>query len=209
MSEPVEVVVLDLGGVACGFVPEQRLHALAQLTGLRTAAIQAAVFGSGLDERAERGELTPDEAAGAVVEALGGAIDRRELRQAWASAFVPDTELLGVVRGVRRPTALFTNNGPLIEDCLAHELSSVTTAFDRLVVSWRLGATKPSPEAFRRATAALGAEPGAILFVDDSPACVQAAREAGWSAHRYRGTGSLAALFEEHHLLSAGHHAAS
>ena len=116
---------------------------------------------------------------------------------------MPDPELLALVRQVRRPTALFTNNGPLIEECLAHELSPVITAFDRLVVSWRLGVTKPSPEAFRRATAALGVEPGAVFFVDDSPACVAAATEAGWSAHEYRGTCRLGTLFDERHLLSA------
>lgn len=202
MSGPVDVVVLDLGGVACAFAPEQRLQALARLSGRRTAAIQAAVFDSGLDDRAERGELTPDEVADAVVEALGGGIERRDLRRAWARAFVPDTDLLATVRRVRRPTALFTNNGPLIEECLAHELASVITAFDRLVVSWRLGVTKPSPEAFHRTTTALGVEPGAILFVDDTPACVQAAGEAGWSAHEYRGTCRLSALFDEHHLFA-------
>jgi glucose-1-phosphatase len=205
MSESVEVVVLDLGGVACGFVPEQRLRALAELTGLPAAEIQAGVFDSGLDDRAERGELSSDEAIDAVVEALGGGIDRGDLRRAWAQAFVPDPELLALVRQVRRPTALFTNNGPLIEECLAHELSSVITAFDRLVVSWRLGVTKPSPEAFRRATTALGVAPEAVFFVDDSPACVAAAAEAGWSAHEYRGTCRLGTLFDERRLLSARH----
>jgi HAD superfamily hydrolase (TIGR01509 family) len=223
VKAPTEVVVLDLGGVVCNYVPDQRLRALADLTGLRTAAIDEALFASGLDEAAELGELSLDEAYDAVATALGlrpagddedddeddDAVAahglgpaRDELRRAWARAFVPDADLLALVRPVRRTTALFTNNGPLIEDCLANELSAVTTAFDLLVVSWRLGVTKPHPEAYTRAAAALGTEPDAILFVDDTPACVAAAVDAGWDAHPYRGTNALARLLEEYHLFT-------
>lgn len=202
MNAEVEVVVLDMGGVACEFVPERRLHALAELTGRRPAALDAALFGSGLDARAERGELGLDEYYDALADSMGVAVGRDEVRQAWSSAFVPDTEVLAMVREVRRPTALFTNNGPLIEDCLSQELSAVTTAFDRLLVSWRLGSTKPHPEAFDRAAAALGARPGAILFVDDDPANVAAATEAGWVAHTYSGTCALNDLFRSYELLA-------
>jgi putative hydrolase of the HAD superfamily len=202
VNAAVEVVVLDMGGVACEYVPERRLRALSALTGRRPGDIDDALFGSGLDARADRGELGPDEAYAAVAEALSVPVEREDVRRAWSQAFVPDHELLGMVRRVHRPTALFTNNGPLIEACLAFELSSVTTAFDRLLVSWRLGSTKPEPEAYVRATAALGAEPGAILFVDDGRANVAAAIEAGWRAHHYRGTCALNDLFESHGLYA-------
>jgi putative hydrolase of the HAD superfamily len=205
MSNAVEVVVLDMGGVVCEYVPERRLRALSDLAGRRPAAIDSALFGSGLDARAEQGAWGLDEAYAAVLEALapaGAPVARDDLRRAWSRAFVPDNDLLAMVRRVRRPTALFTNNGPLIEDCLAHELSSVTTAFDRLLVSWRLGATKPHPDAFVMATAALGVAPGSVLFVDDSRANVDAATAAGWTAHHYRGTCALNDLFETHDLFA-------
>ena len=48
----------------------------------------------------------------------------------------------------------------------------------------------------------MGVEAEAVLFVDDSPASVAAARAPGWNAHPYRGTGCLAELFESHGLLS-------
>jgi len=200
---PVEVVVLDMGGVACEFVPARRLDALVALSGRPPAAVDDALFGSGLDDRAERGELTLDEVYEAIDAELGPELSRDAVRRAWAQAFVPDAELLALVRTARRATALFTNNGPLIEDCLAHELSSVTTAFDRLLVSWRLGVTKPHPDAYAKATTALGVEAADVLFVDDSPASVAAALAAGWNAHPYRGTGCLGELFEAHGLLAA------
>jgi putative hydrolase of the HAD superfamily len=201
VSSLIEVVVLDLGGVVCTFAPERRLGVLAELTGLAPEVVDDAVFGSGLDGRAERGDLTHDEAYAAVGEALGVTIEPDDLRRAWATAFAPDHELLALVRRVRRPTALFSNNGPILEDCLGRELTSVTTAFDRLLLSWRLQGTKPDPEAFAKATAALGIRGPSVLFVDDSVDNVRAAAHAGWIAHRYRGVQKLGDLFEAHELL--------
>jgi putative hydrolase of the HAD superfamily len=202
VSTLVDVVVLDMGGVVCTYQPERRLRALAEVTGVSTTEIATALIDADIEERAEHGALSPDESYEAVLDALGAELSRDELRRAWSKAFAPDGELLAVVRRVRRSTALFTNNGPIIEDCLANELSAVTTAFDRLVVSWRLGSTKPDPEAFAKATAALGAAPGSVLFVDDDIDNVRAAARAGWISHRYRGVARLRDLFEAHELLA-------
>ena len=204
MSALVDVVVFDLGGVVCTFQPDRRLRTLADLVGTTPTRVRSLLFDSGLEARAERGELNPDETYDAVVEALGGGLKREEVRRAWSRAFVPDGELLATVRRVRRPTALFTNNGPIIEDCLTHELSAVTTAFDRLLVSWRLGSTKPDIEAFAKASAALGAPAGSVLFVDDDVDNVRAAARAGWISHRYRGPSKLRDLFDAHDLLPRG-----
>jgi putative hydrolase of the HAD superfamily len=200
----IDVVVFDLGGVVCAYQPDRRLRALADLASTAPSRVQAVLFDSGLEARAERGELTPDETYDAVVEALGGNVKHDDVRRAWSRAFVPDGELLATVRRVRRPTALFTNNGPIIEDCLTHELSAVTTAFDRLLVSWRLGSTKPDIEAFAKASAALGAPAGSVLFVDDDIDNVRAAARAGWISHRYRGPARLRDLFDAHDLLPRG-----
>jgi glucose-1-phosphatase len=202
VSTLVDVVVLDMGGVVCTYQPERRLRALAEVTGVSTTEIATALVDADIEGRAEHGALSPDESYEAVLDALGAEVSRDELRRAWSKAFAPDGELLAVVRRVRRSTALFTNNGPIIEDCLANELSAVTTAFDRLVVSWRLGSTKPDPEAFAKATAALGAAPGSVLFVDDDIDNVRAAARAGWISHRYRGVARLRDLFEAHELLA-------
>jgi putative hydrolase of the HAD superfamily len=203
VSALVDLVVLDMGGVVCTYQPERRLRALAEMTGLPAVDIATALADADIEGRAENGDLTPDAAYQAVTGALGVPLHRDQVRRAWSKAFAPDGELLAVVRKVRRPTALFTNNGPIIEDCLTHELSSITTAFDRLIVSWRLGSTKPDPEAFAKATAALGASPGSVLFIDDDIGNVRAAARAGWISHRYRGAARLRDLFEAHELLPA------
>lgn len=201
MSSPIEAVVLDLGGVVCRHVPDVRLRALARLTGTPASDIHAALWASGLDARAEAGELDREETYEAVLGRLGHGLSDGELRRAWATAFEPDVELLDVVRRVDRRSVLLTNDGPILEDCLADELQVVGAAFDQVLLSWRLGATKPHPEAFAEATSRIGVAPGAVLYVDDSLDSVRAAAHQGWIAHPYRGLRRLHRLFEAHELL--------
>ncbi|CAN5645240.1 HAD-IA family hydrolase [soil metagenome] len=187
------ILVMDLGGVTCRWLPDRRLAALAELSGLPAATIDASLFESGFDDATERGRF-PLEDLLAQLRALLGLGDgvgtqaevTAELRAAWASAFDPDLRVLDLVTRASTPAVLFTNNGPLLEEALAHELGPVGDAFDRVLCSWRLGATKPDPTAFARAAEALDVEPGQILFVDDSVANVEEARAQGWQAHHFR-----------------------
>ena len=133
---------------------------------------------------------------------LGKGLSRGELRAAWAAAFEPDEEVLALVRALDRPAALLSNNGPILEDCLAYELDLVGSSFDLVLLSWRLGATKPASEAFVKATSQIGVAASSVLFVDDSIVNVRAAAHAGWIAHPYRGLARLRRLLEAHELLA-------
>jgi putative hydrolase of the HAD superfamily len=64
--------------------------------------------------------------------------------------------------------------------------------FDGLIHSAALGARKPDRTFFERATARLPIEaPGEVLFLDDLPANVDAARSFGWQAHLHTGPEDL------------------
>src|SRR5262249_19818142 len=139
--------VFDLGDVVCRFVPDARLRALVACSGLDLRQVDAAIWRSGLDARAEAGELTPEETTNAVLEALDHRLDAEQLRAAWARAFVPNDQVTALVRRVTVPTVLFTNNGPLVSACLANEMASTVQLFSRTVCSWELRATKPDPKA--------------------------------------------------------------
>jgi putative hydrolase of the HAD superfamily len=57
--------------------------------------------------------------------------------------------------------------------------------FDVSCYSWELGAAKPDLAFFIEAARRIGAEPSAILFIDDNAQNVAAAREAGLSAEQW------------------------
>ena len=201
MTAPdVAVLVMDMGGVLCHWLPDRRLAALAALSDLPPATIDAQLFGSGWDDACERGRFSLVEIRDHLRSFLGlpdGPDTDALLRAAWAQAFEPAPSVIGLMPWTTCPTALFTNNGPLLEDALDHELDRVGQAFDRLLFSWRLEATKPDAAAFAAATAALGVDPESTFFVDDSAANVEAAIAAGWRAHRYTDALNLRAALME------------
>ncbi|QXC62966.1 HAD-IA family hydrolase [Aquihabitans sp. G128] len=208
MTDAPAVLVMDLGGVTCRWLPDRRLAALARLSGLPEATVEASVFESGFDDATERGQFTLDEVVANLRTVLNLAAQpetvdetEAELRAAWALAFEPDLRVLDLVVRAECPAALFTNNGPLLEAALDHELRGVGEAFQQVVCSWHLGVTKPDPLAFERATAALAVEPARVLFVDDSAANVAAAQAHGWRAHHFRDHLNLRAALGDAGLL--------
>ena len=204
MNPPPDVLVMDLGGVTCRWLPDRRLTALSELCGLPAETIDQLVFVSGFDDAGERGRFSRDEFVGELLSLLG-LISTPDLadaaRGAWAVAFEPDARVLKLVRAASCRAALFTNNGPLLEAALIEDLTEVGNAFSQFLFSWRLGTTKPDPAAFERATERLDVDPGAIFFVDDSQANVDAAVAAGWRAHRYTNSLNLQAALTDVGLL--------
>jgi putative hydrolase of the HAD superfamily len=203
-DQPPLVLVMDLGGVTCRWLPDRRLIALSELCGLPAETIDQLVFESGFDDAGERGRLSPEEFVGELLGLLG--LTRTDdladaVRAAWSTAFEPDQRVLHLIRTASCRTALFTNNGPLLEAGLTDDLTEVGEVFDQLLFSWRLGTTKPDPLAFERAIERLEVAPEALLFVDDSQANVDAARAAGWPAHHYRNSLDLHAALADAHLL--------
>jgi len=191
-----DVLVMDLGGVTCRWLPDRRLTSLSDLSGLPPATIDQVVFESGFDDAGERGRFPLDEFVAELLSLLGLTPDpdlADAARAAWATAFEPDARVLKLIRTARCKSALFTNNGPLLEAGLVEDLLEVGSTFDQLLFSWRLGCTKPDPEAFALATERLEVDPDRILFVDDSTANVEAADAFGWQTHRYTNSLNLQA----------------
>jgi putative hydrolase of the HAD superfamily len=192
----IETVVVDLGGVAARFRPERRLDALAALSGLSPAVLQQRLFDSGLDRQAELGMYTADEGLAAVQDALEHRAEVTALIDAWASAFELDAGVLECVASLRVPSALFTNNGPVLDACLAGPLRALVATFDPIICSWHLRARKPDHAAFERAAERLALPPDQLLLLDDSDVNVQAARQCGWQAECVTGAGEMRAAIE-------------
>lgn len=77
----------------------------------------------------------------------------------------------------------------------------VFDCFRDIVVSGQERLAKPDPAIFELAATRFGMVPGEMLFIDDSPANVSAARELGWHVHRFTGADDLAADLHERGLI--------
>lgn len=184
-------VVFDLAGVICHFHPERKVRALAEATGLRADRVRELVWDSGLDLRADAGEFTIAEYVEVLNTTLGTDLPQETFREAWAAGLVIDEGVLDFVRAVSVPTAVFSNNGPLLSDVFNHELAPVRDAVAAVVVSWQTGAIKPDRQAFEGLGAIIQVAPAEMIMVDDSEDNVTGARAAGIDAIHYTDLDSL------------------
>lgn len=122
----------------------------------------------------------------------------------WSSVLDADLERGALCRLVERDVGMWTRpNRPCLEAAtragrrglrlavLSNAPHELADACDRLpwlagfsprLFSCRLAATKPDPAAYVAALDALGAAPGEVVFLDDRPANVEAARAGGLRA---------------------------
>jgi glucose-1-phosphatase len=182
VTPPPLSLVVDLGGVAARFRPDRRLSALTSATGLPPELIHQRLFVSGLDHDAELGQYDAQSIAAVIIERLEFRLSADTLVSAWAQAFDPNFELLDALSQIRRPLALFTNNGPMLDLCMSGPLANLAERFTTRVCSWQIAATKPDLRAFVAAADILEKDPSSLLLIDDSLANGVAARAACWSA---------------------------
>ncbi|MGE0545297.1 MAG: HAD family hydrolase [Dehalococcoidia bacterium] len=194
---PIKTILFDLGNVVCRFVPERRLDLLAVHSGLSPEEVHTRIWTSGFSRDCDLGRYTAAEMFAEAARRLGLTIDYVDFRAAWTSAFEPDHAVLELVDAAadRYRTALLTDNPLLLDEALPILLPDVARRFDPRLFSAALGVCKPDIEIFRRALARLGEPAANVLFVDDTPAAVDGAREAGIEAVLFIDAPSLALEF--------------
>lgn len=205
----IDTVLFDLGGVVCRFLPERRITAFSAATGLAPDLVEERLYGSGLIDAADSGEVSRAELEVKIREQLGFTGTTAELKEIWTLAFEPDRSMIAVAGRLRGAgtVAILTNNDALLAEALPERFPDIEAAFDRLFFSGVLGVRKPGAEAYRSALTLLGGEPGRTLFVDDSERNVAGALAAGLAAVRFPPAGGdpvegLIAMLRAHGLLT-------
>ncbi|WP_322047705.1 HAD-IA family hydrolase [Paraburkholderia sp. J67] len=181
----IGVVLFDMEGVLSHYDRAARAARLAELTGTTPEAVREAIWDSGLEARADAGELAPDVYLRALGELLGCAMDRDIWLAARQASITPnDAAIALAARAAQRcRIAVLTNNSRLVTDHLDLLNPPVARLFgERVHASASFGAVKPAARAYLGCIEQLGATPPQTLFIDDSETNVQGAREAGLHA---------------------------
>jgi 2-haloacid dehalogenase/putative hydrolase of the HAD superfamily len=101
-----------------------------------------------------------------------------------------------------RGTPLYAlTNMPAEKADACFAMSPAFRRFRDIVVSGREGVVKPDPAAFARACARAGHSPHEMLFVDDSPANVEAAHSFGFDVHLFDDPAALRPALKSRGLL--------
>lgn len=186
-------MIFDLGGVVFRYRPERRLAAFAAVTGRDETDVRKALMDSGYSRQCDAGRLNADAAYREGVRLLGSRMRFENFRTRWIAAFEPDSEVVALVRHLRKvlPVAMLTNNSDLVRGGLEARYGDVMGLFRPSLFSADIGLLKPDPRLFRTLLDLIGMAPHQVLYVDDEPACADAAASLGMQVCRFRSAGAL------------------
>ena len=195
--------VFDLGGVVFRYLPERRFDAFARATGRSPEDLRKCLMHSGYARSCDAGRLSGEAAYREGIRLLGQRMSFERFRHHWIAAFEPDPDVVALVRRLRRrlPVALLTNNSDLVRSGLEARHAEVMELFRPRLFSADAGLLKPDPRLFRTLLDLLDLPPQQVTYVDDEPACVDAAASLGMQAWRFESASRLEAALRARELV--------
>ena len=182
------VVLFDLGGVLLPFDRERRVAEIARRLICPPAAVRA-IFDGDLPRRMDLGEAHVADFASTFAGLAGRAVGEDEACALILSVFeAPDVALWSLAGELAERVVVggFSDNPPFVRQAFPPG-----ARLEPMIFSAEIGAVKPTDQAFEAAEAIVGARGPQILFIDDAPANVEAARRRGWDAIRYASVAAL------------------
>jgi haloacid dehalogenase superfamily, subfamily IA, variant 3 with third motif having DD or ED len=183
--EDIDALLFDFGGVLVEIDFSLVTARWAELAGRPMAEVQSRFVHGDAYARHERGEMDIAAYCDSLRRDLRIEIDDNALIDGWQRVFVseiePTARLVRELKG-RIPIYVFSNTNATHHAFWRARHASTLEPFDRVFVSSELGARKPEREAFERVAGEIGAPLGRILFFDDTPANITAARKLGMPA---------------------------
>lgn len=185
----IEFVYFDLGNVLWTFDENVACANAAKLFGVEPAEIHKAVYGSGLQNKFEHGQLSSYD----FVDQLGNSLaDTRNpenfqvVLDSLSNMFTPIEPMVAVMDAVR---ASGVKIGILSNTCESHwdwigrqNHALMGGPFDAVVLSFEVASMKPDDQIYRAAELVAHTPSDRILFLDDKDENVRAAKMRGWKA---------------------------
>ena len=194
MSAAKPVLLLDLGGVLADLgdpVAAMGLDmSLPEFWGTWTS--------STVVRRLETGQISEVEFLNDIPAVLGCSDDEsfKPRFHAWQLCLFPGVEEIVADAAKKFRVALLSNTNAIHWQQVTM-VSHMFDAFDHVFLSYETGHYKPEAAAFDDVMRNFNCAPGEILFVDDSPPNIAAARDFGIDAHQVVGAAELEALLRE------------
>ena len=178
-------VIFDLGGVLLGVDFMRACKRLEAAGGAPAAVIRDSIVFGADKTRFETGRLGPQEFAARACAAAGVGLTYAEFAEIWCDIFAEQREVTALLDAIaaRADLALLSNTDPLHIAYLRSRFAFMGK-FGRSLLSYEVGHTKPAPQIFARALA-LAAPGTPLIYFDDVPEFVSAARACGLPAEQF------------------------
>ncbi len=183
----MQTIVFDFGNVVGYFDHRRTLERLALYTDLTAAEMEAAVYGTPLEDAYEAGQISTEDFLAEVVRRWRLRCDQGTLAAAWADIFQPNPEVCSLVPLLkpRYRLLLGSNTNDLHCRQFRRQFADVLELFDGLVMSYQIGVRKPHPGFFAHCHRQAQCPAEKCLFIDDLAANVAGAKACGWQGIVY------------------------
>ena len=176
----IRAVFLDFGGVIVRTEDREPRTRLAARFHMTCRELEKLVFESDSSRRASLGEITEDAHWSCVVRELRiEAGEKEDIVQQFFAGDRIDRLLLGYVCNLRPSISvgLISNAWSGLREWIVEQ--GIAEVFDHIAISAELGVMKPDQRIYRMALESLAVRPEEAIFVDDTPANVEAAQVLG------------------------------
>jgi glucose-1-phosphatase len=204
MTASITLVLFDMEGVLSHYDRSARVDYLAATSGQPPDAVRHAIWGSGLEARADAGLISDNEYLDALGDLLHCRISRHDWLAARHASITPNFEVIALAASVarRHDIAVLTNNCRLVTDHIGYLNPPVAELFGaRVYASASYGAAKPAAQAYTGCLETLGVPAAQTLFIDDTEANVNGAIDAGLHGYRFVSTDALNEEIERRQLI--------
>lgn len=194
-------VIFDLGGVLVS-VDFMRACKRLEAAGGAPAAAMLETIAKGEDKLAfDTGRLSPEQFAARFCAAVGLRLPYADFAEIWCDIFAEQREVTGLLDeiGEHADLVLLSNTDPLHFDYIRSHYRFLEK-FGRLVLSYEVGHAKPARQIFERAIG-LRASGTRMIYFDDVPEYVSAARACGLPAEQYVDVAKLSRDLERFRVL--------
>jgi HAD superfamily hydrolase (TIGR01509 family) len=204
MTASISLVLFDMDDVLSHYNRSARVNHLSALSGQTLETVHQAIWGSGLEDRADAGSVSDEEYLMTMGDLLGCRISRDDWLASRRASISPNLEVLALVTALaaRHRVAVLTNNCRMVPDNIQYLNLAVTELFGHhIYASASFGAAKPAANAYLRCLDRLGVSATETLFVDDLEVNVAGAISAGLHGHLFTGAESLSVELRRLDLL--------
>ena len=196
----MKTIIFDLGNVVAFFDHRRALERLRPFSPLTPDEMYASVYAGELEDRIERGHLTPTMFLRDVHKLWRLRCDVDFLAHAVGDIFWANPEVCELVPRLSRRYRILlgSNTNAVHARRFLTQFAGVLRHFSHLVLSHEIGARKPDTEFYHACQRSARAKPSECVFIDDLSANIDGARGFGFHGIVYRPN---VGLIEQLHAL--------
>ena len=184
----MEALAFDLGRVLFDFDYNLALKKIEEKIRIPKEEIIQVLFYEGFAEDFERGKVSSYDFYLKFKEKTGLALDYQEFVPIWCDIFILKEETLSLIENLKPLYRIFliSNINELHYNFLKERYPYVFSLFEKEVLSFKVGFTKPSPQIYDYLLKEAGLSKEDLVYIDDREDLIEEAKSQGFISIRFK-----------------------